>query len=267
MPPTHDDAICLRHREWSETSQTVTLLTRRHGLVHGLAKGSQREKSPYSGGFELLQLGELGFINKPDRDLLLLTEWDLIDPFPGLRTDFRAATMAMFAAEMTASLLAPLDPHPEVFTALHAYLDERSGGDDAARSLSVYLDSLLVSTGQGVEADDGDPARVAGRGEPDAIWAFDPARNLFSPDPARAKPADDPFEPTVSPAGVWHLRAETLAALRSIRAGAGGGGPDSGAAWLRTARFLAACACYRAARRPSSLEAFLRVTRFEGGVR
>ena len=95
MPADHDDAICLRHREWSETSQTVTLLTRAHGLVHGLAKGSLREKAPFSGGFELLQLGELGFINKPDRDLLLLTEWDLIDPFSALRTEYRSATAAM----------------------------------------------------------------------------------------------------------------------------------------------------------------------------
>lgn len=255
MPPVHDDAICLRHREWSETSQTVTLLTRAHGLVHGLAKGSLREKAPYSGGFEHLQLGELGFINKPDRDLLLLTEWDLVNPFPPLRADYRAATIAMFAGELTASLLAPLDPHPEVFASLGSMLAALPGAQasDAPAHAAAYLHALLTDTGHAAPPPDREPA------SPDELWAYDPRDGAFRPDPSRSLPVDDPFEPG-PPAGVWHLRGDTLLVLGAL-AGGDAGAPGDPHAVTRAARFLAAWACYRAARRPASLGAFLRVTR------
>jgi len=252
VPADHDDAICLRHREWSETSQTVTLLTRAHGLVHGLAKGSLREKAPFSGGFELLQLGELGFINKPDRDLLLLTEWDLIDPFSALRTEYRSATVAMFTGELAASLLAPLDPHPRVFAAFREMLAGLSADPGAFSPAARFLHRLLLETGDAFEAPAPEPL--------DAVWAFDPRDGVFRPDPSRQLPADDPFEPGPS-SGVWHLRGDTLAALAML-ADDGPDGLDSGREpSLRTLRFLAAWACYRASRRPASLGAFLRVTR------
>lgn len=280
MPPIHDDAICLRHREWSETSQTVTLLTRGHGLVHGIAKGAFRDKSPFSGGFEHLQLGELGFINKPDRDLLILTDWDLTNPFPALRADYRAATLAMFACEITASLLAPIDPHPATFEALCAML-ARTPHADPARLLSEYLLVLLDETGYSVETPgEGDTDSDGQTGDDDAIWAFDPASGTFTPDPEVRSFAIAPFEPS-SRHGVWHVRGETIRLLREaeraspaeaakkVHHAARTEGPanthrTADPVSRRLARFLSACAVYRAARRPASLEALLRVTRNEG---
>lgn len=266
MPPIHDDAVCLRHREWSETSQTVTLLTRAHGLLHGLAKGSLRDKAPYSGGFETLQFGELGFLNKPDSDLNILTDWDLIDPFHRFRSEYRAATVAMFACELTASMLAPHDPHPVTFAALLdliGSLTETPARHGPARSLTVYLDSLLADTGH-MLATPGLDAQA------DAVWAFDPRSNHFEPDPDRRLPANDPFESGVQSGGVWHLRSKTILALQTVRR-TSESEPQSGLSseqslemdpkdWSRSARFLAACVCYRASRRPASLASFLRLT-------
>ena len=44
MPIIADTAICIRCWDFSETSQTVSLVTREHGVVRGLAKGAKREK-------------------------------------------------------------------------------------------------------------------------------------------------------------------------------------------------------------------------------
>ena len=71
MPAIRDEALCIRHWDWSETSQTVSLFTRTHGLVRGLAKGSRREKSNFSGGIELLTRGQALFILKPAADTFL----------------------------------------------------------------------------------------------------------------------------------------------------------------------------------------------------
>lgn len=266
MPATHDDAICLRHREWSETSQTVTLLTRAHGLVHGLAKGSLRDKAPYSGGFEHLQLGELGFIHKPDKDLAILTDWDLREPFHAFRRDYRSAVVAMFAVETTASMLAPLDPHPATFGVLLAMLGALADGADEldrARHLAAFLDSLLTDTGHMVDTEGISPGEAE-------VWAYDPHASTFRADPERRLPSGDPFEPVDRGGGVWHLRGDTVALLRSLRRGPASGSTEEQSTsvegdrtgWVRAARFLAACAGYRASRRPASLESFLRLTRF-----
>ena len=59
-----DDAICLRVLDFSETSQIVGLLTRRHGLVPMIAKGSKRQskKNSMSGPLDLLTSGEVVFV-------------------------------------------------------------------------------------------------------------------------------------------------------------------------------------------------------------
>ncbi|NBC11562.1 MAG: DNA repair protein RecO, partial [Planctomycetes bacterium] len=122
-----DQAIVLREFEWSETSQVVVLLTEHHGKVRGLAKGSKR-RSPsslqrFSGGIELLTAGQIVANTKRTAELANLTEWDQQQSYPWLRTDLSAQWAAMYAAELTAAMLADLDAHPSVFQQLGVFLD------------------------------------------------------------------------------------------------------------------------------------------------
>jgi DNA repair protein RecO (recombination protein O) len=121
-----DQAICIRHIDWSETSQIVTLMTQTHGLVRGLAKGSKRT-SPgalqrYSGGIELLTQGQVLAHPKPAGQLATITEWDLQQPLFHLRNDLTAHQLGLFGADLTGAMLADHDPHPMVFDALLRFL-------------------------------------------------------------------------------------------------------------------------------------------------
>ena len=97
-----EDAICIRYLDWSETSQIVVLLTREHGKLRGLAKGSKRTSpgalARYSGGIELLTLGQVVGLTKPTSELATITEWDLQDPYPHLRRDLSAQHLGLYAA-------------------------------------------------------------------------------------------------------------------------------------------------------------------------
>ena len=75
MATIRDQAVCVRQWDFSETSQTVSLFCREQGMIRGLAKGSRRERSSFSGGFDLFTRGEIVAIVKPGRDLATLTEW------------------------------------------------------------------------------------------------------------------------------------------------------------------------------------------------
>ena len=69
MATVTDKALCIRQWDFSETSQTVSLFARDIGLFRAIAKGSRRPKSRFSGGIDLLTMGDVVAIIKPGRDL------------------------------------------------------------------------------------------------------------------------------------------------------------------------------------------------------
>jgi DNA repair protein RecO (recombination protein O) len=117
-----DVAIVLRRWEYSETSQTVVALSREHGLVRGLAKGALRSTGTFSGGFEPMTRGHLGWIVKSGRELAVLTEWMLEDVYWPARRDAASNRAAIYAIDLVARLLSDEDPHPDVFDALDCVL-------------------------------------------------------------------------------------------------------------------------------------------------
>lgn len=156
MPSIRDTAICVRTWDWSETSQTAVLLTRNHGMIRVLAKGSKRERSAFSGGLELCTMGEMGAIIRPNSDLSLLTHWDLLDPMPGIRSDLRAYSMAMLSIDLVPRLIQDHDPHPDIYDALLALLHTSCGNmlegvsESGSANLGIlawYFWVVLVSIG------------------------------------------------------------------------------------------------------------------------
>src|SRR5262245_12470421 len=98
MPPITDQAICIRQWDWSETSQTVSLFSREHGILRAVAKGAKRENARFSGGLEVATRGEIIARIKPGDTLSLLIAWDLQEVFPGTRArlqSFHAAMLLM----------------------------------------------------------------------------------------------------------------------------------------------------------------------------
>jgi len=65
MQEISTEGVCVRVWDWSETSQTASILTRDLGVVRVIAKGSKREKSDYSGGLEPATCGRLTARLKP----------------------------------------------------------------------------------------------------------------------------------------------------------------------------------------------------------
>jgi len=128
MALTRDRCICLRKVEFSETSQIVTLLARRHGLVRLIAKGAHRRTkagaSKFDGGLDLLDLGDAVFSLRLEKDLATLTEWSLRDGHLELRGDLRSLYLAQYAAEMSGLLIEEHDPHPQLFDRLEQTIGE-----------------------------------------------------------------------------------------------------------------------------------------------
>ena len=91
MPLVHDRCICLRKTEYSETSQILTLFSRRYGVFRAIAKGAHRRTkagaSKFDGGIDFLEVGDAVFTHDPARDLATLTEWCLPRGTPGVAAE------------------------------------------------------------------------------------------------------------------------------------------------------------------------------------
>jgi DNA repair protein RecO (recombination protein O) len=209
VPTVIDTAICIRHWDWSETSQTVSLFARETGVVRGIAKGSRREKSPFSGGLEVLTRGEVVAIVKPGADLANITAWDLREIFPALRRSLPAFYAGMYLADLAHQAVSDRDPHPALFDALLGALRGLSPSAER-RSVLTFQWRALVETGYRPEVD-----RDVVRGEalaPAATYAFAPRLGGFTRDGE------------VAPGPLWRARAETLEQLRALDRGEGAGG-------------------------------------------
>src|SRR5712691_5024457 len=107
--------IVLRTTDWSETSRIATLWTREFGRVRVLAKGGRRLKSNFESALDLLTVCSIVLLRKSSGSLDLLTEAQVVQRFPRLRTDLAALYAAYYIAELLADWTEDYDPHPTLF--------------------------------------------------------------------------------------------------------------------------------------------------------
>lgn len=115
-------ALVLRTTDWSETSRIATLWTREFGKVRVLAKGGRRLKSNFESALDLLTLCSIVFLRKSSGGLDLLTEAQVVERFPPLRTDLPALYAAYYLAELLSDWTEDYDPHPALFDEARATL-------------------------------------------------------------------------------------------------------------------------------------------------
>lgn len=205
MSAARDQAVCVRQWDWSETSQTVSILTRGHGLVRAVAKGSRRPNAPFSGGIELLTRAEIGLIIKPTSELALLTEWDLAEHFPPLRQSLPVYHAGLYAAELVVRMISDHDPHPDAFDALLDFLRSMHTAADAESALLLFQRRLLRASGYDPVLDR-DVRTGASLGDA-PIAQFVPELGGVVPKDAR------PESPEGRRLEAWPVRRGTLAAL------------------------------------------------------
>jgi DNA repair protein RecO (recombination protein O) len=206
VPPSLDQSICIRVYDWSETSQTVTLFGRTLGLIRAVAKGSKRDKSPFSGGLQPLTRGEMSAILKPSVDLANLTAFDLQETFPALRTSLSSFYSGMYLADLVQHALHERDPHPALFDRLLLSLRLLGEPVHDRRAVLNFQWAVLSETGYRPELDA--DVHLGTPLAPARTYGFSPRLGGFIADATEA--------PAGVPVPVWRVRAETLDLLRAL---------------------------------------------------
>lgn len=203
-----DQALCVRLWDFSETSQTVSLFTREHGMLRGLAKGAKRQDARFSGGFDLLTRGEVQAIIKPSGALATITAWDLLQVFPSLRARLKCHLAAMAAADVLHHSMREQDPHPELFDASLQMLEALEEGVAPVIASVELAAATLTAMGSRPELNQ-DVSQSGQELPPAGTYGFAPRLGGLLRDPG----------PDADPHAVWRVRAETVSFLRSALAG------------------------------------------------
>jgi DNA repair protein RecO len=109
-----DEAIALRMYSYRNTSRIIVWLTRTHGKLATLAKGSQRDRSLFLGQVDLFYTCEILFYARETRHLHILKDCAPLATRPAFRTDWRACAVASYAAGLFDRAM-PFGPAPVSF--------------------------------------------------------------------------------------------------------------------------------------------------------
>ena len=123
-----DIGICVGRKEYSETSQIVTIFTRGQGKIRGIAKGARRAKGKFSGGIELLSQGQLVFSPGRGEGLVTLTEWTTQKNYLGIRQDLQQLYRAYYLAELIDLFTEEHDRHEQLYDFFGQALDQLCSG-------------------------------------------------------------------------------------------------------------------------------------------
>jgi DNA repair protein RecO (recombination protein O) len=120
------EAICLRVRDYHESSKLVTFFTLEHGKVNCLAKGARRLRSKFGAALDLFAQSRIIYYSRETRTLLTLSDAELVHSFNFSRLPTPDSLSRFLAAEQmsefTLRVIQPHDPSQQLYRLLLNYL-------------------------------------------------------------------------------------------------------------------------------------------------
>lgn len=139
-------AIILSRRIFGESDRLLTLFTPDYGKISAIAKGARKPNAKVSGHVELFTRSDV-MIHK-GRNLDILVQAELIDPYLGLREDLVRGAYASYVAELLDRFTIAEDINQvDLFVLLHQTFQRISDDDDPRLATRYYELKLLDLVG------------------------------------------------------------------------------------------------------------------------
>jgi DNA repair protein RecO (recombination protein O) len=116
------EGIVLKTHALGDTSLIVVTYTREHGLLKLVAKAARRSPSRFGYALEPLSRSRFVIYYKPDRDLHLLSQAEVLEPTGSGLGDLARLAHAQAALELIDRLVWGQEPHAELFDLLSSVL-------------------------------------------------------------------------------------------------------------------------------------------------
>jgi DNA repair protein RecO (recombination protein O) len=142
MPLQDSEAIVLRTYPLGDADRLVSLLTRDHGRLRGVAQGARRPKSRFGASLEPLTYLRITYYERETRELIRISQCDILESFLDVQQDYRCGLAAALTAEITEAVL----PEREAQDAAFRLLLHVARGLRQTRQAALPLGYFLVWT-------------------------------------------------------------------------------------------------------------------------
>jgi DNA repair protein RecO (recombination protein O) len=138
------EAIVLRTYKLSEADKIAVCLTRKAGVVRGVARGARRLKSRFGAGLEPFTLVNLTYFEKEGRELVTFRQADIV------RSHFvwaaRAETLSLlgYMGELATEFAPPNQADERLFRMVRACLEAAAERPEALAALAVYYELWML---------------------------------------------------------------------------------------------------------------------------
>lgn len=135
------EGIILRRRDLGEADRILTIYTERYGKLRVVAKGVRKTTSRLAGHIEPFSRASL--LIAQGRNLDIITQASMIDPFKALRSDETAIAYAGYFADLLDALTEDAEENPLIYRLIHEALGYLDQGADPFISARLYELRLL----------------------------------------------------------------------------------------------------------------------------
>jgi len=139
------EGIILRRRDFGESDRILVLFTRKLGRVSGIAKGARNPSSKISGHIELFMRSS--FLISRGRNLQLITQAEIIEPYDGLRKDLRGIGMGSYLVELVDAFTYEEGSNLPLYDLLVVSLEALERGEESSIVIRYYELHLLDLVG------------------------------------------------------------------------------------------------------------------------
>lgn len=133
--------ITIRRIDFGEKDRILTVYTKDYGKLSAVAKGCRRPGSKLSGPSEPLVHSKMLFAK--GRDLDILTQAEVRDSFPAIRTNMDTVAHALYILELVDKFTEERQPNPELFDLLLSALYVLESGTNPEITIRYFELHLL----------------------------------------------------------------------------------------------------------------------------
>ncbi|MBI4429559.1 MAG: DNA repair protein RecO [Ignavibacteriales bacterium] len=140
------DAIVLKSMRFRETSKIVTFYTRIFGKLKAVAKGARETKTKFGAALEPMTLVSLVVYKKQGRDLQLVSQCDILNPYKKLHAEMERMSSGMAMVELLERVTHDEEENAPLFSLVDDCL---SLLNESAGNIQAFLPAFEVRIASG----------------------------------------------------------------------------------------------------------------------
>lgn len=143
MPLEQSEAIVFRTSNIGDQDKLVVFFSRDKGLLKGIAKGARKFGNRFGSSLEPMSLVQIFYYEKERKDLVTISQCDLIESFFEIQRDYKTVCTLCYFAEIVEEFFPSRAKEDVLFRLLLAVLQAiKKGGD--LDSVSRYFEAWFL---------------------------------------------------------------------------------------------------------------------------